>query len=281
MENAPAGADARRAGPPTTPRWPGRVRLGKREWRDVCRGARTLGDIGTLRAAEIHGVKVFFGWAVSHQTPMATSGGVRPTGPKAAGGAAQTQRNEPRQSPAPNSRQRRSAKRLQDFLQHKQAQAQADTSLSASGERETPLSGSKREARSRTPEEARKQPRESPAADNGGVAAAQGCGTGTQRQQALAGSPAGAALTALPSDDESSEEEAESSSDERMPDSAAETAAQRGAQQGYREVARRMVGPGGKGSGKGMGKGSGTGLGKGQGKGSGKGQGKGKGGARP
>ena len=175
MENAPAGADARRAGPPTTPRWPGRVRLGKREWRDVCRGARTLGDIGTLRAAEIHGVKIHFGWAVSHQTPMESSGGVRPTGPKAAGGAAYSQRNEPRQTPAPNSRQRRSAQRLQEFLQLKQAQAQADTSLSASGGSGTPLSGSKREARSRTPEEARKQPRDSPAADDGGVAAARGC----------------------------------------------------------------------------------------------------------
>ena len=265
MENAPAGADARRAGPPTTPRWPGRVRLGKSEWRDVCRGARTLGDIGTLRAAEIHGVKIHFGWAVSHQTPMESSGGVRPTGPKAAGGAAYSQRNEPRQTPAPNSRQRRSAQRLQEFLQLKQAQAQADTSLSTSGGSWTPLSGSKRAARSRTPEEARKQPRDSPAADDGGVAAAQGCVTGTQRQQALAGSPAGAALVSLSSEDESSSEEAESSSDEGMPDSAAETAAQRGAQQGYREVARHMVGPGGKGSGKGMGKGSGKGLGKGQG----------------
>ena len=274
------GADARRAGPPTTPRWPGRVRLGKREWRDVCRGARTLGDIGTLRAAEIHGVKIFFGWAVSHQKPMDTSGGERPMGPKADGGAAQSQRKEQRQSPAMNSRQRRSAQRLQEFLQLKQAQAQADTSLSASGGSGTPLSGSKREARSRTPEEARKQPRDSPAADDGGVAAAQGCVTGTQRQQALAGSPAGAALASLPSDDESSAEEAESSSDDAMPDSAAETAAQRGAQQGHREVARH-VGPGGKGSGKGMGKGSGKGLGKGQGKSSGKGQGKGKGGARP
>ena len=228
MENAPAGADARRAGPPTTPRWPGRVRLGKSEWRDVCRGARTLGDIGTLRAAEIHGVKIFFGWAVSQQKPVEASGGVRPTGPTADGGAAQSQRNEPRPSPAPNSRQRRSAKRLQEFLQHKQAQAQAAYSMSVSGHSGTPLSGSKREARSRTPEEARKQPRELPAADDGGVAAAQGCGTGTQRQQALAGSPAGAALVSLPSDDESSSKEAESSSDEGMPDSAAETAAQRG-----------------------------------------------------
>jgi len=234
-----------------------------------------------LRAAEIHGVKIFFGWAVSHQKPVEASGGVRPTGPTADGGAAQSQRNEPRPSPAPNSRQRRSAKRLQEFLQHKQAQAQAAYSMSVSGHSGTPLSGSKREARSRTPEEARKQPRELPAADDGGVAAAQGCGTGTQRQQALAGSPAGAALVSLSSDDESSSEEAESSSDEGMPDSAAETAAQRGAQQGYREVARHMVGPGGKGSGKGMGKGSGKGQGKGQGKGSGKGQGKGKGGARP
>ena len=212
---------------------------------------------------------------------MDTSGGVRPTGPTTAGGAAQSQRNGPRQSPAPNSRQRRSAKRLQEFLQLKQAQAQAEHSLSASGDSGTPLSGSKREARSRTPEEARKQPRESPAADNGGVAAAQGCGTGTHRQQALAGSPAGAALAALPSDGESSSEEAASSSDDDMPDSAAETAAQRGAQQGYREVARHVVGPGRKGSCKGMGKGSGKGLGKGQGKSSGKGQGKGKGGARP
>ena len=63
---APVEADARRAGPPAARRQTSRIRLGKREWQDIRRGARTLtlGDVGTLRAVEIHGVKIFFGWAV-------------------------------------------------------------------------------------------------------------------------------------------------------------------------------------------------------------------------
>ena len=68
-----AEASARRAGLATAAHWPSRARLGRRAWQEISRGARTLGRTGTLYAAEIHGVKVFFRRAESQQTPVETS----------------------------------------------------------------------------------------------------------------------------------------------------------------------------------------------------------------
>ena len=101
-------------------REPERSRLDKRAWKDI-RRARALGDDGSLYAVEVHGVKIFFRWTktLSEQCPQDTT----PCGRAPAKARDVSNRDaQPlpvRKSKPPNSRQRRSAKRLQDYIRHR------------------------------------------------------------------------------------------------------------------------------------------------------------------
>ena len=211
---APVEADARRAGPPAARRQPNRIRLGKREWQDIRRGARTLGDVGTLRAVEIHGVKIFFGWAVSHQTPLEASGDATAAEPEVAQVAAKSQRQGPQQLRPPNARRRRSAKRMQDFLRHKQEVNQQQQEAGATAHDEHPSCERAGEPATATRGNADADTPTPRAAENGGSQAEAAVPCGTARQQAMAGAPAAAPLHALRYSGESSLDEAESTSDD-------------------------------------------------------------------
>ena len=103
--------------------WSNRAgRIGERAWRDVERAVR-LGQKRNAHAVEVHGVRFVFRGAQS--PPLETTGG------KGAAERASRQRDEPARAPAahtqatPNSAQRRSARRLQEFLKAKQGSGPA------------------------------------------------------------------------------------------------------------------------------------------------------------
>ena len=115
-----AGTYARRVGGQAAPSGTSRGRLGKREWQDVRRAARTLNTEGTLYAVEVHGIKIFFRWAVPHGPPVEANGGAAATQPSEAAdtSTASARTSRPQPSRPMNSRQRRSAQRLQEFIRH-------------------------------------------------------------------------------------------------------------------------------------------------------------------
>ena len=105
-------------GAPPVPSKAGRQWLDKRAWQEVRRAARTLGDAGTLYAVEIHGIKIYFRWAVAYEPPLDTRGGTRATTPKVTHNhsAEKAQDNGTPQPRKPNARQRRSANRLMQVM---------------------------------------------------------------------------------------------------------------------------------------------------------------------
>lgn len=209
-----ADTDASRAGAATAPRGSGRVRLGRRAWQEVRRGARTLGEAGTLYAAEIHGVKLYFRWAEAHRTPGEPSGGKANSKPSKAKAvrAADAQSSRPQPAKPQNSRQRRSATRLQEFMRHRFPEPhQQQVKTRARDDDTSCATECASVTRLRTGAAGNLAAKQPAAADGGSAQAAAPCGTA--RQQALAGSPAKAVLQSLPSDELSSEDSAAETDD--------------------------------------------------------------------
>ena len=113
-----ADAHARRAGTPAAAHASGRTRLDKRAWRDVRRASRTLNADGNLYAAEVHGIKIFFRWPKAHQPVVEANAGKEKVKTSEAGNerTANAQRSTQKPLRPPNSRQRRSAKRQQEYV---------------------------------------------------------------------------------------------------------------------------------------------------------------------
>ena len=171
-----ADAHARRAGTPAAAHASGRTRLDKRAWRDVRRASRTLNADGNLYAAEVHGIKIFFRWPKAHQPAVETNAGKEKERASEAGDGrtANAQRPTQKQTRPPNSRQRRSAKRQQEYVRawrewclHNPEAAEAwygGGRPNDDGARESRDAGA-----------AGQQPQQSPAAEGSGEEAAEGC----------------------------------------------------------------------------------------------------------
>ena len=116
-----AQSSASRGARAGTPSEPNRQRLGKQQWRDI-RRARTLGAEGELYGVEIHGVKLLFRWKGTHAVELShdnKSCGEAPA--KAREASSRFAQSLPVRTEKPmNHRQRRSARRMQDFMRSKQ-----------------------------------------------------------------------------------------------------------------------------------------------------------------
>ena len=171
-----ADTHARRAGTPAAAHASGRTRLDKRAWRDVRRASRTLNADGNLYAAEVHGIKIFFRWPKAHQPAVETNAGKEKERASEAGDGrtANAQRPTQKQTRPPNSRQRRSAKRQQEYVR-----AWREWCLHNPGAAEAWYGGGRPNddgaRESRDTGAAGQQPQQSPAAEGSGEEAAEGC----------------------------------------------------------------------------------------------------------
>ena len=130
---------------------PSRKWLGKREWQDV-RRACTLGANGNLYAAELHGVKLLFRWEKAHASPVESNGEKRTsTSERQTHGrpASAPRRSKPAAEEL-NSRKRRSAHRLLEFMRAKGTQ-EGTAAASAPAGSPPPASTSRPETGVRAP----------------------------------------------------------------------------------------------------------------------------------
>ena len=169
------GAHARRAGTPAAVHGSGRTRLDKRAWRDVRRATRTLNADGNLYAAEVHGIKIFFRWPLAHQPAVEASAEKEKekTGKAGNESAANAQRSTQHSPRTPNSRQRRSAKRLQEYMRQWCSHQAENEAQGSDGDQ--PTSGGERKELSRAADAAGQESQQPPAADDGGEVAEEGC----------------------------------------------------------------------------------------------------------
>ena len=171
-----ADAHARRAGTPAAAHASGRTRLDKRAWRDVRRASRTLNADGNLYAAEVHGIKLFFRWPKAHQPTLETSGGKEKekTGKAGSERTADAQRSTQRPLRPPNSRQRRSANRQQEYVRQWREWCQHNPEAAEAwyGGGRPNIEGARE---SRDAGAAGQQPKQPPAAEDSGEEDAKGC----------------------------------------------------------------------------------------------------------
>ena len=100
----------------------GGQRLGRQAWQDIRRACRLAGESDRVRAVDIRGVHISF----FPSEPSYHNGAGGPAPPPAQPVPSATSSAAQERSPrAPNSRQRRSAKRLEAFVAGKQAKAAA------------------------------------------------------------------------------------------------------------------------------------------------------------
>ena len=170
----------------------GRKRLSKRDWQDV-RRACNLGASGELYATEIHGVKLFFRWQGPHSSPVETSGGQtsKPTGKPTQRRAAKARSEATRTSKKPNSRQRRSAQRLLEFMRSKGSH-EGTVAAPATAGSPPQASTNRPEPGLRTPVATAPEQRKPRAVEDDGPKAADHAAVlyTAWKQDALAGSPA-------------------------------------------------------------------------------------------
>ena len=129
----PSGRAASRSAAQTTPRpVASRVRLDKRAWVDVRRACKLRAQ-NDVRAVEVHGVRVEFFWAgKAALEPKGKKGKMQQATRREAESASAQTRHE-RQRTAPNSAQKRSARRMAAFIAMKcEQQATAVSTLNPS-----------------------------------------------------------------------------------------------------------------------------------------------------
>ena len=166
-----------------------------------------LGEAGTLYAAEIHGIKIYFRWpAFSQQPALETSAKAtaRTTGVPRDASAAKAQSESTQQPRTPNARKRRSAKRQLEYMRQWELAHQQEGKAKPRDDVASGGGAGARESRVRKGAAGGPAATKPTVAAGGDSQAAVPCGTA--RQQAMAGAPAKEELQSLPSADESSEE---------------------------------------------------------------------------
>ena len=171
---------------------PSRKWLSKREWQDV-RRACTLSANGNLYAAELHGVKLLFRWERAHTSPVESNGEERTstTERRTRGRSASAPRRSKPAAKEPNSRKRRSAQRLLEFMRAKGAH-EGTTAAPAPAGSLPQASASRPESGVRAPAAVSPKQRKPKAVENDSLKAADHAAElyTAWKQDALAGSPA-------------------------------------------------------------------------------------------
>ena len=183
-----------------------------------------LGDAGTLYAAEIHGIKIYFRWPHSQQPALETStkAAARTTDTPRDASVAKAQCESPQQPRTPNARKRRSAKRQLEYMRQWELAHQQEGKATPHDEVASGGGAGTRESRVRNGAAGGPAAAKPTVAAGGDSQAAVPCGTA--RQQAMAGAPAKEELQTLPSADESSEEaQSTTDADDNMSEASAVT----------------------------------------------------------